>query len=214
MAWSTAMDNIIRYEASSTESRTVAIACFSALFFTALALVPAAAHVAEVVHKMQLSEAEYRVVQQIYAGWALFGIVIFAAIVSTGWLSMILRHEPRAFVPSLIALVSLVGTQVIFWTLTFPVNRGPSTGPCFRPTGAIWQAMGIFPCPGCGPEPDRVRGDNSCGTPTSCAISRLRTARDHFLHRRAHDVRSQSRRPIIVTRVRNEHCDNLCPPEL
>jgi hypothetical protein len=51
------------------------------------------------------------------------GIVVFAAILATAWLSIAVRHQPRAFVPSLVALVSLAGTQVIFWSLTFPVNR-------------------------------------------------------------------------------------------
>jgi hypothetical protein len=99
------------------------VASISALLFTALAMVPAGAHLAEVVHKMRLSEADYRVVQQIYGGWALFGIVVFAAILSTLSLAISLRAQPRALAPSLIALGCLVGTQVVFWSLTYPVNR-------------------------------------------------------------------------------------------
>jgi hypothetical protein len=104
-------------------SRRRQLASFSALLFTALALVPAGAHLAEIVHKMPLSGAEYRVVQQIYGGWALFGIIVFAAILSTLLLAIALRHHAGAFVPALVALICLIGTQVIFWSLTFPVNQ-------------------------------------------------------------------------------------------
>ncbi len=96
---------------------------FLSLLFAALALVPAGAHFAELPHKMKLGEAEYRIVQQIYRGWALFGIVVIGALLSTLALAVSLRRDPAAFTPALIALLCIVGTQVIFWTFTFPVNR-------------------------------------------------------------------------------------------
>jgi hypothetical protein len=49
---------------------------FSALLFAALALIPAGAHLAEMPHKIALTRDEYLVVQQIYRGWALFGVVV------------------------------------------------------------------------------------------------------------------------------------------
>lgn len=45
---------------------------------TALALVPSGAHVAALPNKMAMAQAAYFVAQQIYAGWALFGIVLLA----------------------------------------------------------------------------------------------------------------------------------------
>jgi hypothetical protein len=47
---------------------------------TALALVPSGAHLAALPNKMAMAQAAYFVAQQIYAGWALFGIVLFGAL--------------------------------------------------------------------------------------------------------------------------------------
>lgn len=98
-------------------------AIFLALLFVALALVPAGAHLAELPHKIDLVQNEYQVVQQIYRGWALFGIVIAGALASTTVLTIRIRHVPRAFRLALIALLCLVATQIVFWTFTFPVNQ-------------------------------------------------------------------------------------------
>ena len=48
---------------------------FLAIILTALALVPRGAHLAALPNKMAMAQAAYFVAQQIYAGWALFGIV-------------------------------------------------------------------------------------------------------------------------------------------
>ncbi|NOT45772.1 MAG: hypothetical protein HOP14_14320 [Acidobacteria bacterium] len=96
---------------------------FVALLSSALALVPTGAHLAELASKMQLGASEYLVVQQIYRGWALFGIVTFGALASTCVLTLRLRGYSPAFGPALVALLCLVGTQVLFWAFTFPVNQ-------------------------------------------------------------------------------------------
>ena len=53
---------------------------FLAIMLTALALVPSGAHLAAPPNKMAMAQAAYFVAQQIYAGWALFGIVLFGAL--------------------------------------------------------------------------------------------------------------------------------------
>src|SRR5690606_16447499 len=53
---------------------------FLAIMLTALALVPAGAHFFELPNKIGLAEDDYFVVQNIYRGWALFGIVLFGAL--------------------------------------------------------------------------------------------------------------------------------------
>ena len=55
---------------------------FLAIMLTALALVPSGAHLAALPNKMAMAQAAYFVAQQIYAGWALFGIVLFGVLVA------------------------------------------------------------------------------------------------------------------------------------
>lgn len=73
-------------------SRQQRIAAFAALLFAALALAPAMAHLLELPNKIGLPREHYLQVQQIYRGWALAGFLAIA------------------------------GTQVVFWTWTYPAN--------------------------------------------------------------------------------------------
>ena len=96
---------------------------FIALFFVALALAPALAHLLELPNKINLAREDYLTVQQIYRGWALLGVVIAGALLSTLVLTVIVRKERRAFVFALIAFLCIAGTQVVFWTYTYPTNQ-------------------------------------------------------------------------------------------
>lgn len=96
---------------------------FLSLVFASLALVPSMAHLLELPNKMHFSRDEYQVAQQIYRGWALLGIVVVGALLSTLALTIAVRHERKAFVFALIAFLCIVGTQIIFWTYTFPTNQ-------------------------------------------------------------------------------------------
>lgn len=104
----------------------IASARFLSVLFAALALAPALAHLLELPNKIGLSREEYLTVQQIYRGWALLGIVVAGALLSTLALTVLARKNPREFVPALIAFVCIAGTQVVFWTFTFPTNRQTS----------------------------------------------------------------------------------------
>jgi len=94
-----------------------------AIVSTALALAPAAAHVMELPNKIRLPEAEYLVVQKLYRGWQFVGIVVVVALVSTAMLAASENGASKSFVAALVAFMCLVGTQVVFWVFTFPVNR-------------------------------------------------------------------------------------------
>jgi hypothetical protein len=102
---------------------TLRIVYFLSLLFAAFALVPSGAHLAELTNKMKLGATEYQSVQQIYRGWELFGVVVLGALASTLALTIGLRGHPTAFTPALVAFLCIVGTQIVFWTFTFPVNR-------------------------------------------------------------------------------------------
>ena len=92
------------------------------VLFVALALAPSMAHLLELPHKIRMPADEYRVVQQIYRGWALLGIVVLLTLVSTLVLVILERARAQPFVASGIAFLCIVATQIVFWVYTYPVN--------------------------------------------------------------------------------------------
>lgn len=88
---------------------------FLSLVFCALALVPAGAHLAELANKISLPAAQYLTVQQIYAGWALFGIVVIGALASTAALAGALWRQGEPYGLALGAFLCIGGTQLVFW---------------------------------------------------------------------------------------------------
>jgi len=101
----------------------VTTSSFLSLLFAALALAPAMAHVLELPNKMPLAQDAYLTVQQIYRGWALLGFVIAGALLSTLVLTITVRKERKAFLFAVIAWLCIAGTQVVFWTYTYPTNQ-------------------------------------------------------------------------------------------
>ena len=96
---------------------------FFSLVFVGLALAPGLAHVLQMPHKMNLSGDDYLRVQQLYAGWAWLGVVVLGAFISTLALTLLVRTRLRQFAFACVAFGSVLVTQVIFWTFTFPVNQ-------------------------------------------------------------------------------------------
>jgi hypothetical protein len=92
----------------------------------ALYLVPTGAHLFELPGKMPMSPTDYMAVQTIYTGWALFGIVIFAAMLLTLLHAILRRGERVVLLLSLAALLCFVATQVVFWMFTYPMNVASS----------------------------------------------------------------------------------------
>jgi hypothetical protein len=61
-------------------------------------------------------------VQQIYAGWQSFGIVVGVALLATLVNTIKVRADRHAFAWSLGAFLALAATQGVFWAYTYPVN--------------------------------------------------------------------------------------------
>ena len=95
---------------------------FVAILLAAVALVPAGAHVLELPRKMALSEPDYLVVQSLYRGWALSGIVIVATLIAEIALAWLTSHDRRRFILAGAAGVSTLATLVIFFIWTQPAN--------------------------------------------------------------------------------------------
>jgi hypothetical protein len=66
---------------------------FLSLFLMALALIPAGAHFFELPGKIGLPQDQYFTVQGIYAGWALFGVVLFPAVIVDLGLAYVMRED-------------------------------------------------------------------------------------------------------------------------
>jgi hypothetical protein len=95
---------------------------FLSLILTALALVPAGAHLFELPNKIGLAQDQYFIVQSIYAGWALFGIVLLPLLAVNLALAIMLRHQGTAFAFALVAFLAIVANLAIFFLWTYPAN--------------------------------------------------------------------------------------------
>jgi len=94
------------------------------LFLTMLTAAPGLAHLFELPNKIGLPRDAYFTVQGIYAGWALFGVVIMAAIATNLFLAWRLRRHNRRssmFAAGSAALIML--SLGIFFTWTLPANQ-------------------------------------------------------------------------------------------
>lgn len=94
----------------------------AALVFVALCLVPAGAHLASLPNKISTPPEAYMIMQQAYNGWALFGIVIFGALLTTALHTIMVRRHRGPFWLSLGSFLLIVATQVVFWVFTYPAN--------------------------------------------------------------------------------------------
>jgi predicted anti-sigma-YlaC factor YlaD len=111
---------------------------FLAVVLTALALVPVGAHLFELPNKLGLAEEAYFTVQQIYRGWALFGVALFASIAANLAAGVVLLRHGRPSWPSWLAGLLIVVTLAIFFTWTYPANRATAN---WTAAPADWQAL-------------------------------------------------------------------------
>jgi hypothetical protein len=81
------------------------------------------AHLLELPHKIHLSREEYLIVQQIYRGWSLLGIVVVGALLSTLVLTILVRNQRPAVTLTLAGLLCMVAAQAVFWIFTYPANQ-------------------------------------------------------------------------------------------
>jgi hypothetical protein len=96
---------------------------FLAIILTALALVPSGAHLAALPNKIGMTQTAYFVAQQIYTGWALFGIVLFGALAVNLAQTIVLRRLGRSFSFALASFLLIAAALVIFFVWTFPTNQ-------------------------------------------------------------------------------------------
>ena len=97
---------------------------FVAITLAALALVPSGAHLFALGNKVNLGAEQYFIVQNIYRGWDLFGIVLVGSLVADLILVLMLRRRGGApFILALFAFGAIVLMLAIFFVWTFPANQ-------------------------------------------------------------------------------------------
>jgi len=96
---------------------------FTAIVLTALALVPAGAHLLEMPAKLALPREEYFAVQAIYRGWALLGFVLIGAVVANVVLTVMLHGRGLHFALACTAFLLVTATLAVFFAGAFPANQ-------------------------------------------------------------------------------------------
>ena len=96
------------------------------------------AHLLELPHKMDLSVADYRTVQQLYRGWAWLGIFEIGAVILTLLLVITEGRNKKSFRLLIASLVCFVIAIIIFFFYTFPANRATSN---WTELPANWSAL-------------------------------------------------------------------------
>jgi hypothetical protein len=69
------------------------------------------------------AQDQYFVVQNIYRGWALIGIVLFGALIANLVLAILLRGRGRPFVFAIFAFFCIALSLAIFFVWTYPANQ-------------------------------------------------------------------------------------------
>jgi hypothetical protein len=95
----------------------------TSIILIALAMSPTWAHLLEMPAKLSLSRTDYFIVQQIYRGWAWFGVVIFLALASTIALALRARPDGALTRAAIASAVCIVLALVVFFSFTFPANQ-------------------------------------------------------------------------------------------
>jgi NO-binding membrane sensor protein with MHYT domain len=118
--------------------RRVKLLQFLAAVLTALALVPAGTHLFELPNKIGLSESNYFIAQNIYRGWALFGVVLIGAVLANVALAVLIRSQRSPFILTLVSLLCLLATLAIFFAFVYPANQATSN---WTAIPANWQEL-------------------------------------------------------------------------
>lgn len=96
---------------------------FISVLLTTVTMAAGFAHLLELPNKMALSREEYLIVQQIYRGWALLGIAVIGALLSTLVLTIMVRASQRVCYLALTATLCIALSLVVFFLFTYPTNQ-------------------------------------------------------------------------------------------
>lgn len=89
----------------------------------AIVLIPSGAHLLEMSHKLLMDRTAYFSAQQMYLGWALFGVLIIVKVILDGTLAFRLWNTYRAAAwGTLLSAASIAAGLVVFFVWVQPAN--------------------------------------------------------------------------------------------
>lgn len=96
---------------------------FASVMLTAIAMAGGFAHLLELPRKIEMSHEEYLIVQRIYRGWALLGVAVVGALLSSVLLALTVHDRPAEVYLTVAAAVCILISLIVFFAFTFPANR-------------------------------------------------------------------------------------------
>ena len=126
------------YRLPAWEVLAVTAIRFLAIVTTGLALIAPGAHVFELLRKMALPDAQYHIVQDIYRGWWIVGLLLPAALIANAALAIAVKDDGSARGLAIGAAALLLINLVVFAVWTLPVNRVTSDWTVHLPD---WEAL-------------------------------------------------------------------------
>ena len=116
----------------------VKILQFFAIMLSAICLAPATAHLAELPAKIGLEREAYFATQQLYRGWALFGLAIVPTILVGAILAFLMRDQAGPALWALCGTLGVAATLVVFFVVIEPANRATEN---WTSMPESWQAV-------------------------------------------------------------------------
>ena len=111
---------------------------FLAVLVTGLALIAPAAHAYELLNKIGLPKADYFIVQQIYNGWWIAGLLLPLAFFANVGNAVALRGDRTAMALSIAAALLIALNLAIFFVFTQPANAATQN---WTVQPANWEAL-------------------------------------------------------------------------
>jgi hypothetical protein len=117
---------------------TVRVIQFLAIIATALALIPAGAHLAALPNKIGMPKDDYFIVQGIYHGWAVLGLLWVIAPGLHILLAFLIRSQPWPFWFAVLAALCFFLMLAIFYFWTLPANQATQN---WTAAPANWETL-------------------------------------------------------------------------
>ncbi len=140
------------------------------VLLVAVAMGLALAHALELPGKLRLTQEEYLIVQPIYyPGFTIGGVAEPLSLLATTVLLVLTPLSSWAFWLTLVALLGLIGMQIVYWVVTHPVNKAWLRDETLQGVSAEFFAL----------DPAKRSGPETDGYPTDWTVLRNRWEYSH-----------------------------------